>query len=315
MNSSSKKPLNQFEIIDFHVHVFPRLPWPENIDSLRHKVTNWLRPISQLQQEAQTWLRKLPQTLRPISDELAIPLVLPHLLIESDIFDLQKEMETEKVRKAVLIPHPPMISNDFIFYESNRIEGVIPAAFIDPKTMKSANDLDAFYQRGIRLFKVNPLQSGVPAEAPYYKEFLSYLNQKQCGLLLHTGALASHFFKLPNSGAIQEYESWIRDYPNIKFIAAHMNFHEPLKAISLAKKFENLFLLTSWQPEAALKTAIESIGCDRLLFASDWPLLGQNISVQKKRLYSLHQQGILSELELESIFSSNAEQLLSVLAP
>lgn len=302
---------NSLKIIDFHVHVYPHLPWPAAVEPLRLRLNQLLRPLSRFQQEAQTWLRQLPSASRPVTDELGVPMVLPHLLIESDVFDLAREMEQENVVKAVIVPHPPLISNDFTFYESKRVEGLIPATFIDPETMASANDLDAFYNRGVRLFKINPLQSGVPTEAPFYKEFLDYLNKKKAILLIHTGGLSSHLFKLPKAGNIREYEHWFQHYPDIRFVAAHMNFHDPETAIELAEDYDNLYLLTSWQPAKAIQEAIKRIGHDKILFASDWPLIGNNIRTQKERLWSLHRQGVLTENELRAIFFENAQKLLS----
>lgn len=306
----TKPQLNDFEIIDFHVHVYPRLPWPATVNPLRQQLNQMLKPVSRLQQKAQTLLRLIPAKLRPLADEIGIPMALPHLLIESDVFDLQNEMQKENVSKAVIVPHPPIISNDFVIYESKRIEGLLPAVFVDPQTMKSGSDLAAFYNRGIRIFKINPLKSGVPAEAPFYKEFLSFLNAKKAILLLHTGALGSHLFKLPKAGDIKEYESWFQSYPDITFIAAHMNFHEPKTAIKMAQKYNNLYLLTSWQPAKILKQAIRTVGVDKVLFASDWPLLGDNIRVQKERLWSLFENGDLNEEDLTAIFSGNARRLI-----
>lgn len=307
----STTTMNGFEVIDFHVHVYPQTPLSEPLAPVRKQLTEWLRPLSKIQHKAMALSQKIPQSLRPISDELSVPMIVPHLLIESDIFDLEREMHKESVSRAVIVPHPPMISNDFVFYESKRIQGVIPAVFIDPDTMKSSTDLDAFYNRGARLFKINPLQSGVPIDAPFYKDFLSYLNNKKAVLLIHTGAISSHLFRLPKAGHIKEYETWFRDYPDIQFIAAHMNLHEPKEAIQMAQKFNNLYLLTSWQPTHVLKQAIEILGPEKLLFASDWPLLGENIHTQKERLWTLHQNGTLSEEGLRAILSENAKKILN----
>lgn len=308
---STRPKLSDFEIIDFHLHVYPRLPWPSSINPLRQQINAWLKPVSRVQQKAQTLLRLMPKKLRPLADELGIPMVIPHLLVESDVFDLENEMRRERVVKAVVVPHPPLISNDFVLYESKRIDGLIPSAFIDPGTMKSGADLQAFFNRGIRIFKINPLQSGVPTEAPFYREFLSFLNAKKAVLLLHTGALGSHLFKLPKVGDIKEYESWFQNYPDIKFVAAHMNFHEPKTAMRMAQKYDNLYLLTSWQPANVLKQAIRAVGVEKVLFASDWPLLGENIRIQKERIWSLFESGDLNEDDLTAIFSGNAKKLLA----
>ena len=89
-----------------------------------------------------------------------------------------------------------------------------------------------------------------------------------------------------------------------------MNFHNPEAAIQLALKYQNLSLLTSWQPADTLHKAIQKVGVHKVLFASDWPLVGENIRVQKERLWSLHERGDLNEEDLTAIFSGNAKKLL-----
>jgi len=303
--------LSGMEVIDFHVHIYPQTPLSEPLAPVRKQLTQWLRPLSKFQHQAQALTRLIPAPLRPLRDELSVPFLLPHLLIESDIFDLEREMHRESVSKAVVIPNPPLISNDFVFYESKRIQGLIPAVFIDPDTMNSVNDLEVFYNRGLRLFKVNPLQSGVPIDAPFYKDFLTFLNSKKAVVLIHTGVLHSHIFRLPSVGHIKEYAAWFRDYPDIHFVAAHMNLYEPHDAIQMAQKFNNLSLLTSWQPTSVLKQALQNLGPEKLLFASDWPLIGENIRTQKERLWALVEEGHLSEDGLRAILSKNAKKLLA----
>lgn len=308
---ATKVALNQIEVVDLYVNVYPEIPWPKSLQPFKQKLAHWIRPFVKLQQQAQPLFHRIPRSLQSLTDEITIPASLPHLALESDIFDLAREMERNKVSQAAIVPLPPLSSNDFVFYESKRIEGAIPAVFIDPKTMRSAEDLKAFYNRGARLFVIDPLLSGVPIAAPYYKPFLSFLNQKKAPLIIHTGAISSRLFRLPKAGDISEYEDCIADYQDISFLAAHMNFHNPQAAITLAKKYKNLYLLTSWQSTETLMEAIKDLGADKLLFASHWPLLGENMPTQKERLYSLYAEGSLSLEGLSTIFSGNAKKILT----
>lgn len=55
-----------------------------------------------------------------------------------------------------------------------------------------------------------------------------------------------------------------------------MNLHEPERAIGLAERFSNVLLDTSWQPGEVIAEACRRVGAAKILFASDWPLLGDN---------------------------------------
>jgi hypothetical protein len=299
-------------IIDFHVYLYPELPLPEEIKKVRNSLRDMIEPFSGWQHELQTWMRKLPAGPRKILDELSTPSVLPHLLLESHHEDLLRQMELHNVEKAVVIPHPPLLTNDFVFYECRRApDQLISCAFIDPQTIKNKEDLAAFYNRGVRIFKINPIQTGVPAEAPYYEEFLDYLNEKKSIVILHTGNIYSRLFKSPNSGDVSHYASWFERYKDIRFLLAHMNYHEPEKAILYAEKHKNVYLFTSWQPSSVILKATERIQADKILFASDWPLLGNNIALQKARVLELFERDELSESEVKMIFYDNAKRLLT----
>lgn len=301
-----------YPIIDFHVHVYPVLPLPEEVKKVRTVLRDMLEPVSGWQHQMQSWIRKIPAGPRKIFDELGTPTVLPHLLLESHYQDLLTQMKTNNVEKAVVIPHPPLLTNDFVFYECRHApEQMVTCTFIDPQTIKKKEDLAAFYNRGVRVFKINPIQSGVPAEAPYYEEFLEYLNQKKSIVILHTGNIYSRFFKSPDAGDVTHYAPWFERFADIRFCLAHMNFHEPEKAMYYAEKHKNVYLFTSWQPSNVILKATERTNAEKILFASDWPLLGNNMALQKARVLHLLDQGELSESDVKLILYDNAKRLLT----
>ncbi len=299
-------------VIDFHVHLYPPIPLPEEAKKVRTTLRHLLTPLTKYQHELQTWFRKIPLGPRKLLHEVTVPAILPHLILESNLDDLMEQTQKCNVSKIVVIPHPPLLSNDFIFYECRKSpEKLITATFIDPDTLKTADDLAAFYSRGVRIYKINPLQSGVPASAPYYDKFLEFLNSKKAIVILHTGNIYSHVYKSPESADAGNYSHWFERYPNIQFLLAHMNLHEPEKAITLAEKYSNVFLLSSWQSAAVILKAVKKLGAQKILFASDWPMLGNNIAHQKQLFLELYKKGSLTENEVQMIFYDNAKNLLS----
>lgn len=299
-------------VIDFHVHLYPIIPLPEELKKVRTTLRDLVQPVSHFQHSLQTWIHRFPQVPRKILDELSTPTLIPHLLLESHFEDLMLQIQNHNVIKAVVVPHPPLLTNDFVFYECRKApEKLLTCTFIDPKTLQKKEDLAAFYNRGVRIFKVNPLHSGVPAQAPYYDDYMEYLNSKKAIVILHTGNINSRLFKAPEGGDVSSYDHWFAKYPNIRFLLAHMNFHEPEKAIEYAIKYENVFLCTSWQPASVILKAAEQTTVEKIIFASDWPLLGDNISLQKMRILELQERGDLTEEDVHKIFYENAAQLLS----
>lgn len=299
------------KIIDFHTHIFPMPPIPESAELIRTTLKHYMKPISQWQHWLQAKTHTLPSSLRRWVDELGMPMVVPHMLIEATANDLVEEMAKHEVVRAVVVAHPPLINNNFVFYEAKRHENLIPCVFLDHQSIFTADDLIAFWDQGVRLFKVNPIVTGLEPENAYYKPLLEYLNFKRAVVILHTGEIQSQFFKAPSFGRASTYEGWLKKYPDIKFLAAHMNFHEPDEVIQLAQDYEHLSLICSWQGEEAIEKAVKELGSERVFFGSDWPLLGDNISVQKTRILNLVTAGKISEHDAQNIFFNNAEKLLT----
>lgn len=302
------------KLIDFHVQIFPLPELNNTLGSLRGLARDLSAPLSWVNHEIHSKLRMIPGPARKWVDELSAPLALPHLLLESSSEDLIKQMQKYNVIKAVTVAHPPWSSNDYIFYEARRFEEFIPSILLDPKTVQSKEDLESFYNRGVRVFKVHSALTGEPSDSSYYPSLLEWLNGKKVAVIVHTGEMHSQIlFKSPKAAKVSEFEPWFRKYQHIQFVLAHMNFHEPDLAIRSAKNHLNVLLLTSWQPENVIAQAVQEAGAHKVLFASDWPLIGDNVGLQKHRIQNLVDEKKITALDADKIFLENSLQLLQSL--
>lgn len=96
--------------------------------------------------------------------------------------------------------------------------------------------------------------------------------------------------------------------PEANIILGHMGGYFHVKdAIRVAKRHPNLILETSAMPYPKLiKEAVDALGAERILFASDGPGCDPSIEVEKVR-----RAGLTSEQE-SLIFSGNTERLLGL---
>ncbi len=96
--------------------------------------------------------------------------------------------------------------------------------------------------------------------------------------------------------------------PEAKIILGHMGGYFHAKdAIRVAKRHPNLILETSAMPYPKLiKEAVDALGAERILFASDGPGCDPSIEVEKVR-----RAGLTTEQEA-LIFSGNTERLLGL---
>jgi predicted TIM-barrel fold metal-dependent hydrolase len=83
-------------------------------------------------------------------------------------------------------------------------------------------------------------------------------------------------------------------------------------ALDIAVEFRNVWVDTAWQPAEIIAEAARVIGPERVLFASDWPFLGNNIAVGLQRIRDCVDAGLLRENEAELILGRNAAGLLKL---
>lgn len=307
-------------IVDFHVHAFPdrvtellpertKLP----IAILRRQARLWLKPFARSLHRVQTVLRYFPEPTRNVLDEVTALAPIPNLLFESTPEDLKEVLESAKVSHAVAIAHPPLIPNDLILNLAEEDPKIIPAVYIPKDTMRPGSLLEEYAGRGAKILKIHPASDGEGEDSPRYLALLRAAEKLGMPVIIHTGCFHSRFFfKDTEKARAETFAPWFKDHPGVTFILAHMNYHDPGIAIDLAEEYPNIYLDTSWQPSEVIGEAARRIGAERVLFGSDWPLIGNNISVGIKRVRECEAIGILNPEQVKLILGENAVRILGL---
>ncbi|MCM2322772.1 MAG: amidohydrolase family protein [Oligoflexia bacterium] len=307
-------------VIDFHTHIFPSAYkdfLPEKsaaaIERFRKQARSWLRPVSRTLHKTQTVLRHLPEPARDRLDRIGGLAPLPGLLVESTESDLREAMREYEVDRAVIISHPPFIPNDFIIEAAANQPDFIAAVNIPTGTRGPGAVLKKLHGEGARILKIHPAADGDGLGAPRYKALLRTATDLAMPVILHTGCLHSKMiYRDPGLGAAELFKPWFKAFPETVFILAHMNFHDPTTALDLAQEFPNLLVDTSWQPSESIAEAARRIGAERVLFGTDWPLVGNNIRVGLRRVRECVRSGMIKPEDADLILGLNAERLLGL---
>lgn len=298
-------------VIDFHVHAYPEIPHAEMIEPFRTRAREWMRPFAQSLHAAQTFSRVLPPAFRRAVDEIAALAPLPNLVLESTPRDLESAMEASAVDRAILVAHPPFSSNDFVMDAIAANPKLIAAVNIPASVENPAELLSEYLERGASLLKIHPASDGKGADHEGYHAMLKVADDRGLPVIIHTGCFHSRlYFKDAALGEAPIFAPWFSSYPHVKFVLAHMNFHDPMLAIDLVEEHPNVWVDTSWQPSETIGEAVRRVGSERILFGSDWPIVGNNIQVSLARIRECHEDGSISREDLERILGLNAEKLL-----
>jgi predicted TIM-barrel fold metal-dependent hydrolase len=304
-------------VVDFSSHVFPnRLGKFEVFPSqwfaqLKSQARHWAKPIANSIHEAQTVFRYLPKLAKESLDSVGTALQFPSLLIESTRADLLAAMNEAQVNQAVIIAQPPYISNEFVLALASENLNLIPVVRI-PKTHKHPKQaLKSFVRKGARALKIHPALEGEGVSSSHYQILIRAAGDYGLPVIIHTGHIQSRlFYRSPQQGRAENFVKWFKEYPKIQFILAHMNMHEPNIALSLCEQFSNLWVDTACQPAEMIGEAVRRIGPERVLFATDWPFIGNNMLLGRQRIQKAVEAALLTHAESELILGENALKLL-----
>jgi predicted TIM-barrel fold metal-dependent hydrolase len=307
-------------VIDSHAHVFPdRLAQvapavaQAPLFQLRKRARSWLKPVTGSLHKAQTILRHLPLPARKALDELSGILPLPSLLIESTASDLIEALDEAGVNRVLVIAHPPLVSNEFVLDRCDEEPRLLAVVNIPASEPNPAQALREYVKRGAVALKIHPAADGEGPDSPRYLELLETAEALNLPVIVHTGCIHTHvLYKTPLHGKAELFEPWFERHPKLSFVLAHMNFHEPSVALDMMENHSNVYADTSWQPAEVIGEAVRRVGAERILFGTDWPIVGGNHSVGLDRIRDCVESGLITEEQAGLIMGKNAAKLFKI---
>lgn len=285
-------------------------PW---IEGSKRSAKQWMRNVTPSLHKAQTLMRHLPEPIRAGLDQVAGLAPLPGLFLSSTARDLLEAMEENEVDQSLVIAHPPFASNEFVLEACSRDERLIPVVNIPKDTAKPSAKLKTLVKQGARALKIHPASDGDGPDCTRYLSLLKAATELGIPVIIHTGCIHSNLiYKNPESGSAELYAPWFKKFSEVKFVLAHMNFHKPDVAMDLALEYPNVFVDTSWQPTETIGEAVRRIGSERILFGTDWPLLGDNLSIGINRIKECVETELITQEDAFKILGGNAMKLLKL---
>jgi len=203
---------------------------------------------------------------------------------------------------------------------------LIAFAGIDPRRNKAAEMVGRFLKewsmKGIKLHSAAGFYPNDKACYPIYEKALEY----GVPVLLHTGeVLKPLYFKYCQPIYVQEVAM---DFPDLSIILAHTGGCWYSEAVAICNNATNVYLdLSVWQPRLlrplefyrALRTLLDSVSWQRVLFGSDYPFL--KLLINQERWVkafteipdSVKEQGIeFTDEEIAGIMGGNAAKILGL---
>lgn len=225
----------------------------------------------------------------------------------SETKNLSRSLNKTGITFACVLALEPNVKTDWIIEQKETDKRIIPILSVHPKDLQKKEKLAKYIQKGCKGLKLHPILQDFSPESDDVFELVEEVKKYNIPIICHTGYFSISPKEKRIYGEIKSYEKLVQHFPNVIFIMAHMNVFRSQDAFSLARKYENIYLETSWQTSRHIREAINKIGSKRILFGSDWPYAYQDTSL--KVIY----RACKKEDDLENILFNNAEKLFNIM--
>ena len=238
----------------------------------------------------------------------------PRLLVEGSIEQLMQSMHDNGIEKTVLIGAPPIANADWVLEQARIYEGrIVPVVNIpvfDEHAPEHAwsDALSDLAARGAAGFKIHPNFDPYGEHHPAVRAVFEVAQKTNKFVILHTGCfgVASYIKHHPAEPA--DYQHLFTAYPDVRVCLAHMNRENPERAWEMMRRHDQLWTDTSWQTPESIRRAVDTMGDERILLGSDWPLL----TLDLQRDSAKNVQDGLGPTLAEKITSTNARTFLQL---
>lgn len=304
-------------VIDFQTLILPETVSEALPESARQWGKFWARPISRALHEGQPWIRFLPPIGRSIVEELGSIAPLTHALFESSLADLRASAEEYRIDRCVILSDPSRVPNSRLLEIAERDPAFIPAIRVAKPASGDAKahiekEIEEAHARGARILQVHPASDGIDPGNDFYLDQVEAAAKRGWIVLIQTGAPKVHLvYRRPEFSEIDRFEQWFQRWAKVPFVISRMGFNSPERAMDLAESYANLYLETSWQPAETIAEAVRRIGPERVIFGSDWPILGNNQRVGLHRIRDAVASQMFTEADAARIRGENAAALLA----
>lgn len=274
-------------MIDAHVHAFPAM-LPAAVTKVAQRIGGLADrflpkgPLLGIERAASLQVRA--KTYHQRIENAATLAMLPSVMVNGTCEGLLSAMDRAGATRAVLIGSKGVASNEWLLGEARRIGGdrFVPVATL-PELRAGASAsawldaYDALARQGARGFKIHSNWDDVGADHPSVAALFEVAAKHKLFVILHTGCFHVPNYKRKNACDISTFERWFEAFPSVKVCLAHMNREHPEGAWAIMKKHDQVFADTSWQPTAAIAKAVTTVGAERVMLGSDWPLLHKDL--------------------------------------
>lgn len=134
---------------------------------------------------------------------------------------------------------------------------------------QALSEMDRCARLGLRGFKFQPVWQGMFINTPVFHPIMEKLRELKLPVFIHSGT--------PPVSEPLQIINVAREYPDVPVILAHLGLPDFWEECLMAgKRVENVYFETAGAQALAIRTTVEKLGPERVIFGSDAPFGGPN---------------------------------------
>lgn len=322
-----KDLVDNYEIIDFHCHSYESLCqlFPPFLQRKKTKYNKSLMDIScfpfsiNLFDLDKVYFSDCPTKLFSFNGlKTKIKLITGAFVLNYATTEkLLIDMDNNGVSKAVIqqINPPDKNSADIMEEIVTQNERLYTFGSVHPFDKDIDDKIKYYMNLHIQGWKINPHVCGFSIDCKESLALIEKLSRTGLTILccsglglpeevLSTNIPSKQTKKDVQNQSLDKYGRILAAFPDTTFILAHSGCYEFESMVNLLKNHKNVYTDISIQPAEHIKTLIEKVGAERILFGTDYPFVSQAFSILSVL------RATKNEDERRFIFSENAKKLL-----
>ncbi|MCR5813075.1 MAG: amidohydrolase family protein [Desulfovibrio sp.] len=231
--------------------------------------------------------------------------------IDFTVERLAQQMSDYSIEKTIVCPAGATLNSElkqacdtWRLTHKDKASCLVPLFWVNANLGQAACDAleRALSEEGFAGVKMHPLFDAYCADSPVADPVLEIASRFGCPVFIHSGHPP---FSLPwQIGLLAER------HPQVRIVMLHMGHGHGVyidAAITMASKFDNIFLETSGMPMGCqIKNAYERVGHERVLFGIDSPFHHPSVEIQRVLTSGL------KDSALEEVFFQNAKRCMEM---
>lgn len=235
--------------------------------------------------------------------------------------DLISTMDEEHVDMAIIFGFPWKNEDHYKRHNDYIIESVEKApkrligfCCFDPLVKNGPREVERCLSAGLKgVGELAVYDSGLTDDViDSFDDIMSICREHDAPVLIHTNEQVGHIYPGKQDMTLGQIYSLVKKYPRNNIILAHWGgglFFYKLMKREVREALNNVWIDTAASPylysPEIYRVAVDIIGCDKILFGSDYPLL------KPGRYFKEMKESGLNDESIKKIKGENIEELLN----